>query len=85
MTGILNDVVSDASRLLEEMSNGNFDVRTRAENRYVGNFQGLLLSIRKLNRDLSMTLGQINQSADQVASRANQVSGGAQSLSQGAT
>ena len=85
MTGILNDVVSDASRLLEEMSNGNFDVRTRAENRYVGSFQGLLLSIRKLNRDLSMTLGQINQSADQVASRANQVSSGAQSLSQGAT
>lgn len=85
MTGILNDVVSDASRLLEEMSNGNFDVRTRAENRYVGSFQGLLFSIRKLNSELSMTLGQINQSADQVASRANQVSSGAQSLSQGAT
>ncbi len=85
MTSILGNVIADASRLLEEMANGNFDVRTRAEECYVGAFQNLLLSIRKLNRDLSFTLGQINLSSDQVASGANQVSGGAQSLSQGAT
>ncbi len=85
MTVILNAVISDASRLLEEMANGNFDVRTRAEEHYVGNFQSLLLSIRKLNRDLSATLSQINDSADQVASSSSQVSGGAQALSQGAT
>lgn len=35
MTGILNDIISDASRLLSEMANGNFDVRTEAEERYV--------------------------------------------------
>lgn len=85
MTNILDDVISDASRLLSEMANGNFDVRTQAEERYVGNFQSLLLSIRKLNRDLSSTLGQINRSADQVASGSDQVSIGAQALSQGAT
>lgn len=85
MTSILEDVISDASRLLSEMSNGNFDVRTRAEKRYVGSFQNLLLSIRKLNRDLSSTLGQINHSADLVASGSGQVSNGAQALAQGAT
>lgn len=85
MADILNTVISDASRLLSEMSNGNFDVRTRAEERYVGSFQSLLVSIRKLNRDLSSTLGQINRSADQVASGSGQVSSGAQALSQGAT
>ena len=85
MTMILGDVIADASRLLSEMANGNFDVRTRAEERYVGQFQSLLSSIRKLNRDLSMTLGQINQSADQVSSGAGQVSNGAQALAQGAT
>ncbi|HBA47784.1 MAG TPA: methyl-accepting chemotaxis protein [Lachnospiraceae bacterium] len=85
MTLILGDVISDASRLLSEMANGNFDVRTKAEDRYVGELQGLLLSIRKLNRDLSMTLGQINQSADQVSSGSGQVSNGAQALAQGAT
>ncbi|MCI8287494.1 MAG: HAMP domain-containing protein [Lachnospiraceae bacterium] len=85
MIAILGTVISDASMLLSEMANGNFDVRTKAEDRYVGEFHGLLLSIRKLNRDLSMTLGQINQSADQVASGSGQVSNGAQALAQGAT
>ncbi len=85
MAAILGDVIADASRLLEEMANGNFDVRTRAEERYVGRCQNLLISIRKLNRDLSMTMGQINKSADQVASGSGQVSSGAQALAQGAT
>ena len=82
---ILGNVISDASRLLEEMANGNFDVRTQAEESYVGSCQNLLSSIRKLNRDLSSTMGQINRSADQVASGAGQVSCGAQALAQGAT
>ncbi|HBI61140.1 MAG TPA: methyl-accepting chemotaxis protein, partial [Lachnospiraceae bacterium] len=85
MTVILKDVISDASRLLSEMADGNFDVRTEAEKHYVGDFQGLLMSIRKLNRGLSSTLGQINQSADQVAAGSSQVANGAQALSQGAT
>ena len=85
MALVLETVISDASRLLSEMANGNFDVRTKAEERYVGSLQSLLLSIRKLNRDLSMTLGQINNSADQVASGSGQVSNGAQALAQGAT
>ncbi len=81
----LGEIISDASRLLREMSDGNFDVRTQAEDLYVGGYQGLLLSIRKLNKDLSRTLERINHSADQVASGAGQVSGGSQALSQGAT
>lgn len=85
MAAILGDVIADASMLLEEMANGNFDVRTRAEERYVGRCQNLLISIRKLNRDLSLTMGQINKSADQVASGSGQVSSGAQALAQGAT
>lgn len=85
MADTLEDVVADASRLLGEMAEGNFDVRTQAEEHYVGEFQGLLSSIRKLNRDLSMTLGQINRSADQVAAGSDQVSIGAQALSQGST
>lgn len=85
MTSILEEVIADASRLLQEMAEGNFDVRTQAEERYVGNLQGLLLAIRKLNRDLSSTMGQINTSADQVASGSEQVSSGAQALAQGAT
>lgn len=85
MTVILDAVISDASRVLSEMANGNFDVRTEQEERYVGSFQNLLASIRKLNRDLSITLGKINKSADKVAEDSEMVSSGSQALSQGAT
>ena len=85
MTVMLDGVISDASRLLKEMADGNFNVHTQKEEYYLGNFRGLLMSIRKLNLDLSTTLSQINHSADMVASGSGQVSNGAQALAQGAT
>ncbi len=85
MTVMLDGVISDASRLLKEMADGNFNVHTQKEEYYLGNFRGLLMSIRKLNRDLSSTLSQINHSADMVASGSGQGSNGAQALAQGAT
>lgn len=80
----LEDVVGDLTRLLDEMSAGNFDLF--AEDKiYKGDFEPLLASIRKMNRNLSDTMRQINEASDQVASGADQVSSGAQALSQGAT
>ncbi len=77
-------IIGDVDYLLNEMANGNFDIRTRAEEHYVGNYQGILLAIRRINRSLSKTLSQINQAADQVSAGSEQVSSGAQALSQGA-
>ena len=82
---VLNKVIGDMCRLLEDMADGNFNVRTSAEEYYVGDLQGVLLSIRKINRGLSNTLASINQAAERVSSGSDQVSSGAQSLSQGAT
>jgi len=80
----LEDVVQDLTRLLDQMSAGNFDLFTE-DNIYKGDFEPLLRSIRKMNRSLSDTMRQINDASDQVASGADQVSSGAQALSQGAT
>lgn len=85
MSDNLKRMVNDIGYLLGEIADGNFNVRTKEESSYVGDFTKLLLSMRKLNQRLSETLSQINQSADQVASGSDQVSGGAQALSQGAT
>lgn len=81
----LHGVVSDLTYLMDEMANGNFNIKTRAEDLYVGDFQPILESIRRMNKNLSSTLSQINDAADQVASGSEQVSSGAQGLSQGAT
>lgn len=81
----LNTVITDLRYLMDEMADGNFNIHTTSEESYVGDFNPILQSIRKMNRNLSSTLTQINESADQVASGSDQVSSGAQGLSQGAT
>ena len=81
----LSSVINDEEYLLSEMANGNFNITTTCEENYVGDFKPLLLSIKKINRNLDSTLDQINQTSDQVSSGAEQVANGAQALSQGAT
>lgn len=81
----LRSIVGDVDYLLNEIAGGNFNIKSKNPSGYVGDFTGILLSMRKLRDRLSSTLSQINQSADQVSSGSDQVSSGSQALSQGAT
>lgn len=83
--GGLQAIIGDVSVLLSEMAQGNFDVHSQVPDKYVGEFQALRESMLKLSIDMSDTLGQIDQSSNQVAAGSDQVSSGAQALSQGAT
>ena len=85
MVDNLRRMVTDVQYLLGEMAEGNFNLTTQAEDSYVGEFEQFLLSIRKLNRTLNITLEQILISSDQVAAGSDQVASGAQALSQGAS
>lgn len=85
MTNHLKAIIDDVKYLLDEMSNGNFQIHTRAEAQYVGEYTGILMAVRGINRNLSSTLRQIDEASAQVNSGAEQVSDGAQALSQGAT
>ena len=81
-----NNIIKDIGRILEAMSQGNFDVHTsKGEQYYIGDYQVLLRYLRDINHKLSSTMSQINEAADQVSAGADQVSSGAQALSQGAT
>ncbi len=82
---ILGAVIKDTNYLLSEMANGNFDVKTRAEDKYVGELSGLLKSVRLINSKLSNAIEGIRQSSEQVAAGADQVAAGSQALAQGAT
>ncbi len=82
---LVSGAIEDISYLLEEMAEGNFDVRSRDYSLYVGNLEHVLNAVKNINYKLSDTLSQISLSADQVASSADQVSTGAQALAQGAT
>lgn len=81
----LSSIIGDVTYLLKEMSGGNFDIHTKAEQDYIGDFRPMLLALRKMMVDLSDTMLQINQSSNQVSAGSDQVSSGAQALSQGTT
>lgn len=85
ITATLQNLFQDIDYVLGEMSQGNFNVRSRDYNLYQGDYASILLSMRNINRTLSATLEQISQAADQVSAGSEQVSSGAQALAQGAT
>lgn len=78
-------VIGDLDYVLSEMSNGNFAVHTRAEASYVGMFETIKLSLRKMRLNLNEVLNQIDTSSEQVSGSSDQVAAGAQALSQGST
>ena len=80
----LQGLIRDEEYVLGEMAHGNFDV-TADPSVYRGDLHNILKSLRGINRTLSLTLFDINETANQVAAGAEQVASGAQALSQGAT
>lgn len=81
----LRNIIQDETWLLDKMAGGNFNVNTKAEQNYIGDFLPILTALKEISDRLSKTLSQINEAADQVSSSSDQVSSGAQALSQGAT
>jgi methyl-accepting chemotaxis protein len=75
--------IDEIAEALREISQGNLNVELHRE--YSGQFKKLKDTMHVLLSDLSGTLLQINQSAEQVHWGAEQVANGSQSLSQGAT
>ncbi len=78
-------IISDLDYLLGSFAQGNFDVHSLAREHYVGDYQNILASVRKLKHDLSEAFHRITEVSDQVSAGASQVSLGAQTLAQGAT
>ena len=56
MSADLNLIISDLSRLMDEMAAGNFKIKTDIEDKYVGKFVNLKDAIRNMNRKMDATL-----------------------------
>lgn len=78
-------MIQDMSNMLEQMADGNFDVDSTAEESYVGDFNKLFVSITTINRSLSDTLKNIQESSAPVSVGSEQMSEAAQNLAEGAT
>lgn len=80
----LKQVIGDIDFCLTEMSEGNFNVRTKAEASYVGDFSNILASMRKLNVTMDGALKEITDVANQVNIGSDQMAHSAQELAEGA-
>ncbi len=75
--------VSDINRIMGELSNGNFDVRTSAD--YVGDFTSIQSSIENFTETMSGALGKIAGAERRISENAEQLSNSSQAVAQGAT
>ncbi len=80
----LKTIIQDIGYVLGLMADGNFQVTSHCEDKYIGEYREILLAMRGIKTQLSHTLSQINQASEQVSFGSDQVASGAQTLSQGA-
>lgn len=79
----ISGYVSDINKIMSELSNGNFNVRTSAD--YVGDFTSIQASIENFTNTMSDTLERISGAEHRISENAEQLSNSSQSLAQGAT
>lgn len=80
---VLKEAVSDISRIMSEMANGNYDVQLTAD--FPGDLAPIESSVDQLILRMEDTLRKVTEASEQVAAGAEQVSIGAQSLAQSST
>ena len=85
MAANLNLIISDLSRFMSLMADGNFAISTEIEDKYVGEFVELLESVRNMNRKMNSTLRHVEESAEQVTAGSENLAQSAQDLAEGAT
>lgn len=81
----MNTMIGDVSYLLGSMAGGNFAVESSAKERYVGDFQEMLVSVEQIQDSLKETLTGINEAASQVTAGSAQMAASATDLAEGAT
>lgn len=81
----LQKMFGDLEYLLNQMAEGNFNLKTSCEEEYVGEYEGLLLAIRQMNRKMDAALKNVRDSSKMVSAGSVNLAEGAQALAEGAT
>lgn len=84
-TNKLTVMIEDLVRLLNEMANGNFDIHTNCEEEYIGDYEPLLLSIRKMNVQITAALKEVRSASEMVSVGASNMAEASQAMAEGAT
>lgn len=85
MASNMEQIIFDIEELLGQMANGNYTVRSKAPERYTGDFQKLYGAMRSLRDQMTDTLLSIGEASKQVSAGSDDLANASQSLAEGAT
>lgn len=85
MANRIRTIIHDMGRLLNLMAEGNFAITTECEDQYTGAFNELLMSIRKMNRQIDATIRGVNEASKQVLEGATNLAEASIAVAEGAT
>ncbi len=85
LIGRFQAIIPDVQYCLGEMADGDFTVKSKCTNDYIGDFFPILEAMRGIKNNLNDVLGQIQDASNQVQAGAQNMSEGAQSLAEGST
>lgn len=81
----LKEIITDEKRLLLQMADGNFNITTGAADKYIGDYEPILSSMRAIKLKLGGAMERIAESTNQVLVASEQMADEAQLLADGAT
>ena len=84
-TSKLQKIFEDLESLLNQMADGNFRLKTSCEEEYIGEYKGLLVAIRQMNRKMDSALKDVRHASENVSDGSVNLAEGAQALAEGAT
>lgn len=85
MADTLNAVINDAGFVMEQMSNGNYAVSSEYREKYVGDFEKLLVAMSVMRDHMIGTIQSISEASAQVSAGATNLAESSQSMAEGAT
>ena len=78
-------IIDDLKYIMEELKVGNFQVKSKCINDYIGDYKTILDNLIDMVQHQSDVLQNINDASEQVMTGASQMAGSSQTLAEGAT
>ena len=85
MAADLKTIISDSDKVLGKMAEGDYTVSSDMEDKYTGDFIGLLMAMRQMKIQMNDVMSHINEISSLVTAGSNNLAQAAQEIAEGAT
>ena len=84
MAADLKTIISDSDKLLGKMAEGDYTVSSDMEDKYTGDFIGLLMAMRQMKTQMNDVMSHINEISSLVTAGSNNLAQASQEIAEGA-